>query len=461
MDFNQDEFLADEIVSLYSNKKYSEIKEKLNELNPTDIAYTLEKLDDATRGIIFRLLGKENAAEAFVEFDNDTQESLIHTLSDSELQEVLDELYLDDTVDIIEEMPANVVKRILKNTDKETRRTINSLLRYPEDSAGSIMTTEFVDLKRDMTVEDAIKRIKRTAVDKETVYTCYVTDKFRKILSVTTVKELLIHDDDDMIEDFMEKNVILFHTLDDREMVANQFDKYNFLAMPVCDMEERLVGIITVDDAMDVLREESTEDIQRMAAIVPNDKPYLKTGAFETFKKRMPWLLILMISATFTQLIITSFEDKLKAVVVLTSFIPMLTGTGGNSSSQAASTIIRSLSLGEVRYKDVFKIVKKELMVGLLCGCSLAAVNFVKMLLIDRLAFQNEAVTITVALAVSLTLIVEVMIAKIIGSVLPILVKKIGFDPAVVANPFITTILDAISLLIFFQISTAVIPQLR
>lgn len=461
MDFNQDEFLADEIVSLYSNKKYSEIKEKLNELNPTDIAYTLEKLDDATRGIIFRLLGKENAAEAFVEFDNDTQESLIHTLSDSELQEVLDELYLDDTVDIIEEMPANVVKRILKNTDKETRRTINSLLRYPEDSAGSIMTTEFVDLKRDMTVEDAIKRIKRTAVDKETVYTCYVTDKFRKILGVTTVKELLIHDDDDMIEDFMEKNVILFHTLDDREMVANQFDKYNFLAMPVCDMEERLVGIITVDDAMDVLREESTEDIQRMAAIVPNDKPYLKTGAFETFKKRMPWLLILMISATFTQLIITSFEDKLKAVVVLTSFIPMLTGTGGNSSSQAASTIIRSLSLGEVRYKDVFKIVKKELMVGLLCGCSLATVNFVKMLLIDRLAFQNEAVTITVALAVSLTLIVEVMIAKIIGSVLPILVKKIGFDPAVVANPFITTILDAISLLIFFQISTAVIPQLR
>lgn len=461
MDFNQDEFLADEIVSLYSNKKYSEIKEKLNELNPTDIAYTLEKLDDATRGIIFRFLGKENAAEAFVEFDNDTQESLIHTLSDSELQEVLDELYLDDTVDIIEEMPANVVKRILKNTDKETRRTINSLLRYPEDSAGSIMTTEFVDLKRDMTVEDAIKRIKRTAVDKETVYTCYVTDKFRKILGVTTVKELLIHDDDDMIEDFMEKNVILFHTLDDREMVANQFDKYNFLAMPVCDMEERLVGIITVDDAMDVLREESTEDIQRMAAIVPNDKPYLKTGAFETFKKRMPWLLILMISATFTQLIITSFEDKLKAVVVLTSFIPMLTGTGGNSSSQAASTIIRSLSLGEVRYKDVFKIVKKELMVGLLCGCSLAAVNFVKMLLIDRLAFQNEAVTITVALAVSLTLIVEVMIAKIIGSVLPILVKKIGFDPAVVANPFITTILDAISLLIFFQISTAVIPQLR
>ena len=230
MDFNQDEFLADEIVSLYSNKKYSEIKEKLNELNPTDIAYTLEKLDDATRGIIFRLLGKENAAEAFVEFDNDTQESLIHTLSDSELQEVLDELYLDDTVDIIEEMPANVVKRILKNTDKETRRTINSLLRYPEDSAGSIMTTEFVDLKRDMTVEDAIKRIKRTAVDKETVYTCYVTDKFRKILGVTTVKELLIHDDDDMIEDFMEKNVILFHTLDDREMVANQFDKYNFLA---------------------------------------------------------------------------------------------------------------------------------------------------------------------------------------------------------------------------------------
>ncbi len=461
MDMHDEAQIVEKIRSLYAEKKYSKLKKDLNALNAADAAAVLEQFDEGDRMVLFRLLSKENAAETFVEFDNDTQQSLIHTFSDAELQEVFDELYLDDTVDIIEEMPANVVRRILSNTDKETRSAINTLLRYPEDSAGSIMTTEFVHLKRDMTVEDAIKRIKRTAVDKETIYTCYVTDNFRKLLGVTTVKELLLHKDTDVIDDFMEKNVIYINTLDDQEVVANQFDKYNFLAMPVCDMEERLVGIITIDDALDVLREESTEDIQRMAAIVPNDRPYLKTGVLETFKKRMPWLLILMISATFTQLIITSFEEKLAAVVVLTSFIPMLTGTGGNSSSQAASTIIRSLSLGEVNYKDIFRIIGKEAGVGLACGLGLAVVNFAKMLLFDRLLLQNLAVTIPVALAVSLTLIVEVLVAKVIGASLPVIVKKIGFDPAVVANPLITTILDSVSLLIFFQISTLVIPQLR
>ena len=457
----QTEELLEEVKSLYDKKQYANIKKLINEEYPADIAILLENLEsEQQRLLCFRLLTKENAADTFVELDGDTQEFLIHAFSDSELQEVLDDLFLDDTVDIIEEMPAGVVKRILRNTDAETRSQINMLLRYPKDSAGSIMTTEFIDLKRDMTVEDAFKRIRRTGVDKETVYTCYVTDSARKILGVTTVKELLLHDYDDCIEDFMETNIIYINTLDDQEAAAQMLSKYDFLAMPVCDMEERLVGIITVDDAIDVLQEENTEDIQKMAAITPTDKPYLKTGVLETWKKRIPWLLVLMISATFTQMIITSFEDKLKAVVVLTSFIPMLTGTGGNSSAQAASTIIRSLSLGEVNYRDTMKIVWKEIRVGILCGAGLAVVNFFKMYLFDRFVLGNDAVTFYVALAVSLTLLVEVALAKVIGSVLPIIVKRIGFDPAVVANPFITTILDAVSLIIFFRIASCVVPAL-
>ena len=411
--------------------------------------------------LFFRLLSKEDAADTFVELEGDTQEALIHGISDTELREVLDELYLDDAVDIIEEMPATLVKRILQNTDRETRNSINILLKYPEDSAGSMMTPEFVDLKKDMTVEDAFKRIRRTGVDKETVYTCYVTDASRHLLGVTTVKDLLLHDYDDIIEDFMETNVIYINTLDDQELAAQQFDKYNFLALPVVDMEERLVGIITIDDALDVIQEENTEDIQKMNAMLPTEKTYLRTTVFETWKSRFPWLLLLMVSATFTGSIITSFEDKLATLTILTAFIPMLMDTGGNSGGQASVTVIRAMSLGEVAFKDYFKVIWKEIRVGLLCGLTLAAVNFAKIWLVDKMLFHNDEITLLIDIAICLTLVVEIVFAKFIGATLPMLAKKIGFDPAVMSSPFITTIVDAVSLLVFFGISSAVIPQLR
>ena len=379
------EELKTEIEDLHTKRQFSAIKTILNQLNPADIAQLLEEFSNEERLLFFRLLGKEEAADTFVELEPDNQEALIHAFSDNELREVLDELYLDDTVDMIEEMPATVVKRILRNTDVETRASINTLLRYPEDSAGSIMTPEFVDLKRDMTVEDAFKRIRRTGVDKETIYTCYVTDASRHLLGVTTVKELLLHDQDDRIEAFMETNVIYVNTLSDQEEAAAQLSKYDFLALPVVDLEERLVGIITVDDAMDVIQEENTEDIQKMNAIVPTERTYLKTGVLATWKSRIPWLLLLMVSATFTGSIITSFEDKLASMIILTSFIPMLMDTGGNSGGQASVTVIRALSLNEIDMRDIFKVIWKELRVGLLCGSSLAAINFVKVLLVDRL----------------------------------------------------------------------------
>ena len=340
--------MTQHIDELHAKRDIKALKHYLNELNPADIAQLLEEIEDERKRIFFfRLLTKENAAETFVEFDSDTQENLISAFSDAELKEVLDELYADDAADIVEEMPASVVKRILKNTDLETRKTINTLLKYPDDSAGSIMTTEFVDLKRDMTVEDAFKRIRRTGVDKETIYTCYITDASRHLLGVTTVKELLLHDYDDLIEEFMETNVISVNTLDDQEKASGLLQKYDFLALPVVDMENRLVGIITIDDALDVLQEENTEDIHKMNAIVrTSEKPYLKIGVFDTWKSRIPWLMLLMISATFTGMIITGFEDKLSAMIVLTAFIPMLMDTGGNSGSQASVTIIRALSPG-------------------------------------------------------------------------------------------------------------------
>ena len=438
-----------------------EIKEILSTINPADIAEIFNSFPTSQRLLFFRLLAKEEAADTFVELDGDTQEELIHAFSDNELKDVLDELYLDDAVDIIEEMPATVVKRILKNTDTDTRKSINALLKYPEDSAGSIMTPEFVDLKKDMTVEDAFKRIRRTGVDKETIYTCYVTDNSRHLLGVTTVKELLLHDYDDDISDFMETNVIYINTLDDQEIAAQQLDKYNFLALPVVDMEERLVGIITIDDAMDVMQEENTEDIQKMNAMLPTEKTYLKTTVFETWKSRFPWLLLLMVSATFTGSIISNFEDKLATMTILTAFIPMLMDTGGNSGGQASVTVIRAMSLGEIEFKNYFKVLWKEIRVGFICGISLAAVNFVKILLIDKLLLGNSEITLIVDLAICLTLVVEIIFAKMIGCTLPMLAKKCGFDPAVMSSPFITTIVDAVSLLIFFGISTAIIPQLH
>ena len=460
MEFEFEE-IVEQIQKHYENRELSAIKEILGDINPADIAAILEELPENQRLLFFRLLPKEDAADTFVELDGDTQEALIHGISDTELRGVLDELYLDDAVDIIEEMPATLVKRILKNTDKEARRAINILLKYPDDSAGSMMTPEYVDLKKDMTVEDAFKRIRRTGVDKETVYTCYVTDASRHLLGVTTVKDLLLHDYDDIIEDFMETNVIYLNTHDDQELAAQYFDKYNFLALPVVDMEERLVGIITIDDALDVIQEENTEDIQKMNAMLPTEKTYLKTTVFETWKSRFPWLLLLMVSATFTGSIITGFEDKLATLTILTAFIPMLMDTGGNSGGQASVTVIRAMSLGEVGFRDYFRVIWKEIRVGLYCGLTLALVNFAKIWLVDRVAFHNNEITLLIDLAICLTLVVEIVFAKFIGASLPMLAKRIGFDPAVMSSPFITTIVDAVSLLIFFGISTAIIPQLH
>ena len=446
------------IEELYGNREIGKLKKHLNDMNPADIAQILEEVDDEKQRVFFfRLLTKENAADTFVEFDADTQENLIIAFSDTELKEVLDEIYIDDAADIIEEMPATIVKRILKNTDPKTREAINTILKYPEDSAGSIMTPEFVDLKKDMTVEDAFKRIRRTGVNKETIYTCYVTDSSRHLIGVLTVKDLLTHDYDDIIEDFMETNVISINTLDDRETASKQLSKYDFLAMPVVDMENRLVGIITIDDAIDVLQEEDTEDIQKMAAILTTDTPYFKTGIFETWKKRIPWLMLLMISATITSQILTTFEQKLSSMAVLIAFIPMIMDTGGNSGGQVSVTIIRSLSLGEVGLKDIFRVIWKEIRVGAVCGISLGAVCFAKLMLFDRLVLGNSDLSVTVSLVISLTIFVEIIIAKIIGCTLPILAKRLGFDPAVMASPFITTIVDAVSLLVYIGFAALIL----
>ena len=450
--------LFETIQTLLENKRYSTLRDILNTMNPVDIAAVFEDLQSEKTALLFRLLPKETAADAFVEMDEDTQELLIHGFSDTELKEIIDELYVDDAVDLIEEMPANVVKRILRQADPETRKEINEILKYPEDSAGSIMTTECVILRPKMTAEEAIKRIRRTGIDKETIYTCYVSDSSSTLIGIITIKTLLLSDDDEVIENIMETNVISVNTLDDQEVVAQMFNKYNFLALPVVDKENRLVGIVTVDDAIDVMEEEATEDIQKMAAITPNtEKPYDRIGVFETFIARIPWLLILMISATFTGMIITGFEDALAGSLVLSAFIPMLMDTGGNSGSQASVTVIRALSLGEIEFKDIFKVIFKEARVSLLCGVTLAAANFAKIMLFDRLVLHNEGITLMVALVVCLTMIVTIFIAKLVGCTLPMIAKQIGFDPAVMASPFITTIVDAISLFVYFQIATALL----
>ena len=454
---NKWEELAEQVEELVSRKRYAELRDLLLPLEAADIAWLCDELDERAPILVFRLLPKELAAEVFVELDSDEQELLIRGFSNSELKEVLDELYLDDAVDIVEEMPAGVVKRILKHADPETRKSINEILKYPEDSTGSIMTTEFVDLQETMTVEDALKRIRRTGPDKETINVSYVIDDERRLIGLLSIRTLLLAEEDDIIGDIMERNFISVHTLDDQETTARALSKYDFLALPVVDTESRLVGIVTVDDAMDVLQEEVTEDIEKMAAILPGDKPYLKTGVFETWKARTPWLMLLMLSATFTGIILTHFETSLMACAILTSFIPMLSGTGGNSGTQASTAGIRSLSLGEVRFSDLFRVVWKELRVALCCGLCLAAANFVKMLLVDRWLLRNPTVTPQVALVVCMTLVCTVVCAKLVGCALPLLAKKIGFDPAVMASPFITTIVDALSLLVYFAIATQVL----
>lgn len=450
--------LFETIQTLLDNKRYAALRDILNTMNPVDIATVFEDLQSEKTALLFRLLPKETAADSFVEMDEGTQELLIHGFSDTELKELIDEMYVDDAVDLIEEMPANVVKRILRQADPETRKEINEILKYPEDSAGSIMTTECVILRPKMTAEEAIKRIRRTGIDKETIYTCYVSDSSSTLIGIVTIKTLLLSDDDEVIENIMETNVISVNTLDDQEVVAQMFNKYNFLALPVVDKENRLVGIVTVDDAIDVMEEEATEDIQKMAAITPNtEKPYDRIGVFETYGARIPWLLILMISATFTGMIITGFEDALAGSLVLSAFIPMLMDTGGNSGSQASVTVIRALSLGEIEFKDIFKVIFKEARVALLCGITLAIANFAKIMLFDRLVLHNEGITVTVALVVCLTMVVTIFIAKLVGCTLPMIAKKLGFDPAVMASPFITTIVDAISLIVYFGIATALL----
>ena len=445
--------LLEKIEDLISRKQYAELRDLLLPMEAADIAVLCGELDERVP-LVFRLLPKELAAEVFVELDSDEQEMLIRGFSNTELKEVLDELYLDDTVDIVEEMPANVVKRILKHSDPETRKSINEILKYPDDSAGSIMTTEFVDLKETMTVEDALKRIRRTGPDKETINICYVIDDRRHLIGLLSIRTLLLAEDDDIIGDIMERNFIAVQTLDDQEAVARALSKYDFLALPVVDTEERLVGIVTVDDAMDVLQEEVTEDIEKMAAILPSDKPYLKTSTLETYKARIPWLLLLMISATFTGQIISSFEDALAAATILTAYIPMLMDTGGNCGSQASVTVIRGISLNEIEFSDIFRVIWKEIRVAVVCGATLAAANFVKLMLVDRLLFHNAAMTIPVAAVICCTMVCTVLCAKLVGCSLPLLAKKIGFDPAVMASPFITTIVDALSLLIYFRFAT-------
>lgn len=444
------EAVVESIKTLLRDKNWAKLKIILEDMNEQDIAELFMELEERELTLIYRLLPKELAAEVFVNMEPEYQEALIRAFSDSELREVLDELYVDDAVDMIEEMPATLVKRILKHTDPEMRKSINEILRYPEDSAGSIMTIEYVDLKRNMTVFDAFTRIRRTGVDKETIYTCYVTDSKRKLKGVVTAKDLLLADENDLIRDIMETNVISVSTIEDKEVVADIFQKYDLLALPVVDGEERLVGIVTVDDAIDVLQEEATEDIEKMAAITPTDKPYLKMGPIETWKKRVPWLLLLMVSATFTGKIIQHFESALQAYVILTSFIPMLMDTGGNCGGQASVTIIRGLSLGDIEFKDIFKVVWKEFRVALLCGVTLAIANFAKMLVIDRVSMVVSAV-------VCLTLVCTIIVAKIIGCTLPILAKAVKLDPAVMASPFITTIVDALSLLVYFTFASYIL----
>ena len=435
------------IRELLDSKQYTRLRQMLAELNDADIAVLLEELEEQDMLKVFRILPKDLAADVFSYMDVDNQQFIITSLSERDAAGIVDNLMADDAADLMEEMPANVVKKILANASPETRRDINHLLRYPEDSAGSIMTVEYVDLKENLTVDEAIARIRKIGVDSETINICYVLDSRRKLVGTVALRYLLLSQPDEIIADIMHENVISINTLMDQEEVARQFQKYDFTAMPVVDNENRLVGIITVDDIVDILQEEATEDIEKMAAIVPSDKPYMKTGVLETWKKRIPWLLLLMVSATFTGRIIASYETALSACMVLSTFIPMLMDTGGNAGSQASVSIIRGISLDEIQFADLPGVIWKEARVSLLCGATLSAANFVKLMLFDR-------VGVMVALVICLTLIVAVFVAKIVGCTLPMFAKKVGFDPAVMASPFITTIVDALSLIIYFQIAT-------
>ena len=444
----------EEMSTLLEEKKLKQLQQVLEENDEFDDAEFLSELPAHQMAMVFRMLSKEHGAEVFAELDAPEQEYIINSITDSELGSILEELYLDDTVDMMEELPANVVKRVMRIATPETRQLINQYLKYPENSAGSIMTAEFIDLKKYMSVKEAFARIRRIGADKETIYTCFVTSKDRKLEGIVTVRDLIMAEDEDtVIGDIMNEDVIFCTTTDDQEDVSGMFSDYDLLAVPVVDREKRLVGIVTVDDVMDVMEQEATEDMEIMAAITPSDRPYMKTAVFDLWKNRIPWLLILMISATFTGMIITSFEDALAAQVVLTAFIPMLMDTGGNSGSQASVTVIRSLSLGDVEFSDLIHVIWKEFRVSILCGATLAVANFLKILLVDRMLLGNVAITPLVAAVVCFTLFLTVICAKFVGCTLPMLAERLHLDPAVMASPFITTIVDAISLLLYFAIA--------
>ena len=445
------EILEKALVTMLEDKKYATLRDILVTMNPSDVAGLFSDLEENQIPLLFRLLPKELAAETFVEMEPDAQALLIRGFSDNELKEVVSELYVDDAADLVEEMPANVVRRILAQADPEMRSSINQILRYPENSAGSIMTTEYVSLRPGMTVEEAILRIRRQGVDKETIYTCYVLQKDRTLLGLVTVKDLLLAADDETpIQDLMITNLISVTTQTDQEEVARMFSKYNFLALPVVDGENRMVGIVTFDDAMDVMEDEATEDMEIMAAMTPSEKSYLKSSPVELFRNRIPWLMLMMVSATFTGLIMTAFEDALAAQIALSAFIPMLMGTGGNSGSQSSVTVIRGLSLGELSFGNIGQILWKEIRTAVLCGISLAVVCFVKIWLVDHMMMGNENITLLVDLVVCLAMCVTVVLAKIVGCMLPMAAKAVKLDPAVMASPFITTIVDALSLLVYF-----------
>ena len=444
---------TDELTELLDKRDMKALQKRMEELNEFDVAEFLSEIDDTRMPMVFRLLSKETAAEVFANFEAPEQERIINSITDSELAGIVEELYVDDAVDMMEEMPANVVKRVMRTAKPATRNLINQYLNYPENSAGSIMTSEYVDLKKYMNVKESIARIRRIGEDKETIYVCFVISADRKLEGIVTVKDLLLSDDDTIIEDLMDTNVIFASTTEDQESVSEKFSDYDLMALPVVDKEGRLVGIVTVDDVIDVMEQETTEDFEIMAGMTPSDKPYSRSGIIEMWKNRIPWLMFLMLSATFTGMIVTHFEDALATQVALASFMPMLMGTGGNSGSQSSTAIIRSLSLGDTSPSDALRVIWKELRVAFLCGVSLAAANFIKMLLVDRLLLGNTAVTMSVAATVCCTIVFVVMFAKVVGSLLPMIAEKIGVDPAVMASPLISTITDAVSLLIYFSIA--------
>ena len=458
MDFDAiQEKRTDELMQLLDNRDMKQLQRRMEEMNEFDVAEFLSELDDNRMPMVFRLLTKETAAEVFANFEAPDQEKIINSITDSELAGIIEELYVDDAVDMMEELPANVVKRAMRTATPATRNLINQYLRYPENSAGSIMTSEFIDLKKYMSVKESLARIRRIGEDKETIYVCFVISADRKLEGIVTVKDLLLAEDDVIIEDLMDRNVIFASTTEDQESVSEKFSDYDLMALPVVDKEGRLVGIVTVDDIIDVMEQETTEDFEIMAGMTPSDKPYSRTGIFEMWRNRIPWLMFLMLSATFTGMILTDFENTLSVQAGLVAFIPMLMGTGGNSGAQASTAVIRSLSLGDTEPKDALRVMWKEWRVALICGLTLAAVNFVKMLLVDGMLLNNDNVTVAVAATVSLSVVFIVMFAKVVGSMLPILAEKIGVDPAVMANPLISTVTDAVSLLIYIYVAKLIL----